>query len=66
MPSERLIPALSIGLVISTIALTFIGSTFGVTIVPRYVSYFTTVVGKVKFEVFLFDLSCSLIFIAAI
>jgi len=62
MLSERLIPALSIGLV----ALTFIEFTSGVTIVPRYISYFTTVVGKVKFEVFLFDLSCSSIFIAAI
>ena len=43
MPSKHLMPAVSVGLVISTIALTFIGSGFipcGVTMVPRYLTSF--------------------------
>ena len=43
MPNKRLIPALSVGLVISTIAFTFIGSGLipcGVTMVPRYLTSF--------------------------
>ena len=45
MPSKHLIPALSVGLAISTIALTFIGSGLipcGVTMVPRYLTSFHT------------------------
>ena len=58
--SRRLMPALSVGLVISTIALTFIGSSLipsEVTMVPRYLTSFTCNCSLSKLNLMLFSLA---------